>query len=303
MLRYCSKNEQDLFEKRANIPTRILCLEKTISASLSISPSSKIVVASDQHLGYVNSEVDCFVAFLDSISKRSDVGQLIILGDWVDMWRRDASGLYLEFRDTVEKLLALGSSIKVIVVAGNHDYHELMLQGSTYGFQFLKDYSFSSGGTNYIFKHGWEFDYEQQPFLMELLCHNFSNAEGADLSKLYTDVTDLPTELKDLVQFHKTPEQLINHLKQPPEQRLQFTFGDVEKRAFQSLSAGQKLVFGHTHRPFVSSDGRVANSGSWVTDAPVHNTYVELDGDTMKLFSIDAQQRVTPLSIVKNPPS
>ena len=269
----------------------------------SISASSRVVVASDQHLGYVNSQVDCFLAFLDSISKRSDVGWLIILGDWVDMWRRDAAGLFLEFRQSVEKLLALSSSINVVVVAGNHDYHELMLEGSTYGFQFLKDYTIESGGTNYIFKHGWEFDYAQQPVLMELLCHNYSNTEGADLSKLWTDTTNFPTDLKDLIEFHESPEGLTKHLMQPPEQRLQPYLGDVEKRAFSSIGLGEKLVFGHTHRPFVSSDGRVANSGSWVTDAVYHNTYVELDGQTMTLFSIDADQNVAELQLIEKPPS
>ena len=219
------------------------------------------------------------------------------------MWRRDATGLYLEFRQSVEKLLALSSSIKVVVVAGNHDYHELMLEGGTYGFQFLKDYSIASEGTNYIFKHGWEFDYAQQPILMELLCHNFSNAEGADLSKLWTDATNLPTDIKDLIEFHQGPGGLAKHLMQPPEQRLQSCISDVEKRAFESISEGEKLVFGHTHRPFVSSDGRVANAGSWVTDAVYHNTYVELDGETMSLFSIGVNQNVTKLSIIEEPPT
>jgi UDP-2,3-diacylglucosamine pyrophosphatase LpxH len=267
---------------------------------LSISTSSKVVAASDQHLGYANSEVDCFLAFLDSISKRSDVGQLIILGDWMDMWRRDSIGIFLEFRESVSKLLALSSKMQVVVVAGNHDYHELLLDGPTYGFQFLKEYSFTSGGIKYIFKHGWEFDPEQQPFLMELLCHNFSNAGGADLSVLYADITNLPTEVKDLLEFHKGPKALASHLMQPPELRLQP--GDVELRAFSSLDPGEKLVFGHTHRPFVSSDGRVANSGSWVTDAEYHNTYVELDGQTMKLFSIDVNQNIKELFLIEDSP-
>jgi UDP-2,3-diacylglucosamine pyrophosphatase LpxH len=270
---------------------------------MSISGSSKVLVASDQHLGYVNSEVDCFNAFLDFVSKRSDIGQLVILGDWVDMWRRDVSGLYLEFRVSIESLLAMSKSIKVIVVAGNHDYHELDLIGSTYGFQFLQNYSFVSGNTTYVFKHGWEFDYAQQPPVMELLCHNLSNTEGADLSDIYSHLTNLKTDLEDLFEFHGGPQGYVKHLMTPPEQRLQPYLGDVEKRAFSSISPGQKLIFGHTHRPFVSSDGNVANSGSWVTDAAVHNTYVELDGQTMKLFQIDASENVTELSIVENPPS
>ena len=262
----------------------------------------KVIVTSDQHLGYANSDKVSFNRFLDELANDKDLTHLVLLGDFVDMWRRDASGVFLEAHDTLAKILSLkAKGVNVFYVAGNHDYHVLKLEGSTYGFQFRPSYSFSFGNTTYIFKHGWEFDPEQTPFLMEALCHNFDNAEGADLSALWTDATNLPSDLKDLLEFHKTPEALAKHMLQPPEQRLQP--GDVEKRAFASLNPGEKLVFGHTHRPFVSSDGRVANSGSWVTDAEYHNTYVELDGETMKLFTIDESENISTLSLVEDPQS
>jgi UDP-2,3-diacylglucosamine pyrophosphatase LpxH len=263
---------------------------------LSISDTSKVVVASDQHLGYANSQVDCFIAFLDSLSKRTDVGTLVVLGDWVDMWRRDVSGLFLEFHVTVQKLLELASRMKIVVVAGNHDYHELMLLGSSYPFEFQQNYSISSGGITYKFMHGWEFDYAQQPAAMELLCHNLSNQQGKGLSDLYSNLTKFSDDLQELFGFHGGPEGYVSHLMQPPEQRLQPYLGDVEKCAYTSLSEGEKLVFGHTHRPFVSTDGRVANSGSWVTDTPIHNTYVELDGKTMNIFTIDADQNIKEIN-------
>ncbi|MDA4130995.1 MAG: metallophosphoesterase, partial [Thaumarchaeota archaeon] len=220
---------------------------------MSISDSSKVVVASDQHLGYSNSQVDCFIAFLDSLSRRTDVGTLVVLGDWVDMWRRDVSGLFLEFHVTVQKLLELASRMKIVVVYGNHDYHELLLQGSSYPFEFQQNYSISSGGITYKFMHGWEFDYAQQPAVMELLCHNLSNQQGQDRSTFYNYLMGFKNELQELFDFHGGPDGYVNHLMQPPEQRLQPYLGDVEKLAFSSLSEGEKLVFGHTHRPFVSS--------------------------------------------------
>jgi UDP-2,3-diacylglucosamine pyrophosphatase LpxH len=71
---------------------------------------SKILVTSDQHLGYGNSCVNDFKRFLDYISStRDDVDSFVILGDFVDMWRRDASGLFLEHSDIVNKLLSLRS--------------------------------------------------------------------------------------------------------------------------------------------------------------------------------------------------
>ena len=84
----------------------------------------KVVVTSDQHLGYANSDKAAFNAFLDNLSQRSDVTHFVLLGDVVDMWRRDASGVFLEHHDTVTKLLALKSKgVQIFYVAGNHDYH------------------------------------------------------------------------------------------------------------------------------------------------------------------------------------
>ncbi|HZT36198.1 MAG TPA: hypothetical protein VFA15_09780, partial [Nitrososphaera sp.] len=54
--------------------------------------------------------------------------------------------------------------------------------------------------------------------------------------------------------------------------------------AADSRQGDEILVFGHTHRPFVSLDGKVVNSGSWVADAAIANTFVELDGSSARLY-------------------
>ncbi len=53
-------------------------------------------VVSDQHLGYENSDKKSFNQFLDSLLNEREVTDLVLLGDVVDMWRRDASGVFLE---------------------------------------------------------------------------------------------------------------------------------------------------------------------------------------------------------------
>ena len=75
---------------------------------------TKIIVTSDQHPGYEKSNVD--------------------------MWRRDASGLFLAFSEIVSKLLKLSitKKIEVYIVAGNHDYHLLKLQNPGYQFKFYE---------------------------------------------------------------------------------------------------------------------------------------------------------------------
>lgn len=54
------------------------------------------------------------------------------------------------------------------------------------------------------------------------------------------------------------------------------------KDLFLGLGKTDRLVFGHTHRPFV--DGSVANTGSWVSNAQVRNTYLKIENGEMSLL-------------------
>ncbi|MGA2664881.1 MAG: metallophosphoesterase [Nitrososphaerales archaeon] len=250
--------------------------------------NGKVLVATDQHLGYANSDVAGFEKFLDYVSSRSDVGTLIILGDLVDLWRRDVSGIFLEEHGSMDKLLELGSSIDVQFVVGNHDYHLRSLQGHAYPFKFQESMDpLDAGPVKYRFMHGWEFDSDQRPPIMEALCHNLSDTAGADRTDVYNAFTGLGDELEGLLRFHGGKDRYIDRLLKGPESRLQDLLPTVERKAYSSLRQGELLVFGHTHRPFVSADGRLANAGSWVTDAAVHDTFVELDGGEVKLFTFD----------------
>jgi UDP-2,3-diacylglucosamine pyrophosphatase LpxH len=171
----------------------------------------KIVVSSDQHLGYTNSRADDFRRFLDHVAKRNDIEALVVLGDLVYMWRRDVSGLFLEYKDVADRLSNLtNSGIKICVVAGNHDYHLLRLQDPGYKFQFHKELSLnSSKGLKYIFKHGWEFDLAQQPLVMEALCHNLSDEAGTEKTRIYNFLMILKDHLSDLSQNDYESEPLV----------------------------------------------------------------------------------------------
>ena len=124
--------------------------------------ATKVVVTSDHHLGYAGADKRAFNAFLDYIGEEGDVTHLVLLGDVVDMWRRDASGVFLENDDTVQKILALKSRLKVYYVAGNHDYHVLQLQNYFYIFEFRENPTLKDGQVTYRFLHGYEFDPEQK---------------------------------------------------------------------------------------------------------------------------------------------
>ncbi len=247
-----------------------------------------IVVVSDTHLGYSNSNSEDFEKFLDELALRNDVTSLVILGDFTDMWRRDVSGIFLENSRILQKVLALKQKMEIYCVAGNHDYHLLKLQNHEYPLEFHKDLTLPSNGITYVFKHGWEFDLAQREPVMELLCYNMSDEVGKIRSDFWQLINslgkDVLNSLQDLFDFHNGRDKYLEHLLTPPRERLKPYLSDVEKRALASVSNGEILIFGHTHRPFVSSTKNVANSGSWVSDEEITNTYIELEGTQLHLM-------------------
>ena len=75
-------------------------------------------------------------------------------------------------------------------------------------------------------------------------------------------------------------------LQNGPETRLADNMKEIERKAYDRIRGqpNEILVFGHTHHPFINAEENVANSGSWVTEAAVHNTYLELSKGKPRLF-------------------
>ena len=247
----------------------------------------KVVVTSDHHLGYANADKTAFNAFLDNLSQESDVTHMVLLGDVVDMWRRDASGVFLEHHDTVAKILTLKSKgVQVFYVAGNHDYHVLDLHNPAYPFQFMKELNLTDGQFNYRFVHGYEFDPEQKIPFMAFLCRVMSDQGGALESNLWTDFNSLNNIFSKIEpSFIKADLAAITErLHQRPEDRLKESLNKINLTACNEVKPGEVLIFGHTHVPFINKAENVVNTGSWVKDAAIHNTYVELSGGKPRLF-------------------
>jgi UDP-2,3-diacylglucosamine pyrophosphatase LpxH len=234
-----------------------------------------------------------FNRFLDELQKDASVTDLVLLGDVVDMWRRDASGVFLENRDTFDKIFLLQKQMKVHYVAGNHDYHVLRLQSHAYPLKFLKDLTLEENNTKYVFKHGYEFDEMQREHFMESLCHAMSDAKGdrdqniwAALSRDKGDIGYAISVIFRRSDLRRSAELLLLD----PEQRLAASLSRVEKRARADVHPGEVLIFGHTHRPFVNKEENLANTGSWITTSPMHNTYIRLEKGKPRLFVFGGEE-------------
>lgn len=259
-----------------------------------------ILAVSDTHIGYSNSNADAFDAFLKQTIDGSDVDTLVVLGDCFDMWRRDVSGLFQENHEILQSILALKQKKDVQYIVGNHDYHFLHLVNHKYPLVFEKDLTLQGNGITYLFKHGWEFDDEQWPPVMEALCDNLSDEGGQIRSDIWSIITSESQKMgqdmgsiKDIVKrycgkveciFDLHKDEYLRRLMTPPAERVSVAFSSVEEKAAKSVKAGQLLVFGHTHRPFVSPTQNLVNTGSWVSDEKTFNTWVELDGVNIRLM-------------------
>ena len=251
-----------------------------------------IVAVSDLHLGFDNSDKPAFVRFLQKLMADTSITDLVLLGDIVDMWRRDSSGVFLENHDVLDLMIDLKKKMNVYYVAGNHDFHVLKLQGRGYPFSFKGDLTIQQDGVNCKFVHGWQFDEMQREHFMESLCHSMSDNKGERDSNIWAALGRYES---DMSRFFSTIDRgrkrrLAEMLQLPPEQRLIETLKGVEKKARAAVQQGEVLVFGHTHRPFVNKAENLTNTGSWVTTGPVHNTFVRLESGKPKLFVFEGAE-------------
>jgi len=251
----------------------------------------KVVAVSDQHLGYTNSDKPAFNQFLDHLKEDREVTDLVLLGDVVDMWRRDSSGVFLENGDTIEKVMGLSQRrVNVHYVAGNHDFHVLKLQNFSYPFNFVENLMLRDGDYTYRFLHGYEFDPLQKKPLMEALCRVMSDQAGNFESGLWTELTrdwsNPRYVLFEIFLFWKkgNVRRTADRLQQRPEDRLKGFLDQINSRACANVKPREILIFGHTHSPFVNKSENVVNSGSWVKDATNYDTYVELTKGKPRLF-------------------
>jgi UDP-2,3-diacylglucosamine pyrophosphatase LpxH len=256
------------------------------------------VVVSDVHLGSEMCDKAAFNKFLTSLLEDEELTDLVLMGDIVDMWRRDASGVFLENMDTVGILKDLKERIEVHWLAGNHDIHLLKLKNRaphySYPFEFHETLELVDGEYTYRFMHGHEFEYgNEQKYIrpvLEILCHVMSDAEGVPEDQLWVEMTKLMSDLHYSAFSHLLEGKDLTisrrSLHDSPGERLKDKLEEVEMRSYDVIKgkANNILVFGHTHHPFISTNGDLVNSGSWVKDATPHNTYVVLERGRPRLF-------------------
>lgn len=247
-----------------------------------------ILVVSDVHIGFKKCNREDFISFLDNYQGK-DIEHLVLLGDIFDFWRRNNAKIVEDNEEVMERISAL-SAQKIHYVAGNHDFYILDLNktsGDHQKFTVSKNLRLENGGQNFFFVHGyqlesilWEFpaSLEMYEKFSNEMCYN-QDLTGTFLSKIWS-----------LKEFFSKKRRFIKDMDKVPHKRK--NIDEVYNLAVSSakyfllgMQPDEKLVFGHTHRPFISNDKKVVNTGSWIKEGKkrCQNSYVEIVDGNMDL--------------------
>ena len=259
-----------------------------------------ILVVSDVHLGYKRCNEEAFNKFLDKYVQK-DIEHLVLLGDIFDFWRRSNSKIAEEYREILEKLCSFNAG-KVHYVVGNHDYYMLKLKGryGNHPFKVSKSLRLRDGGKNFYFIHGYEFEVlifesltlDVYEAFSEKMCYG-KNVIGSVASPFWeffyknkSGIAKLMCKMKKNPQI-RLEEKLEFKGEEKKEKDIIHEFAVSQgKRFLLGMKPYERLVFGHTHMPFINREGTVVNTGSWVDELKskqYQNSYVEILDGHMKL--------------------
>jgi predicted phosphodiesterase len=120
-----------------------------------------------------------------------------------------------------------------------------------------------------------------------------SDTGGALENHLWTDFNSLNNIFSKMEpSFVKADIAAVaQRLHRRPEDRLKDSIGHINATACGQVKPGEVLIFGHTHVPFVNKSENVVNSGSWVKDSSLYDTYVELTDGKPRLFVFGPQRK------------
>ncbi|MCJ7570251.1 MAG: hypothetical protein MUO82_00010, partial [Candidatus Thermoplasmatota archaeon] len=169
-------------------------------------------------------------------------------------------------------------------VIGNHDYYftEIIKRFPEYYTLDLRKYlRLEDNGISYFFIHGYELDalmnyepltLEEYEKISEDLCRA-GNILGDLLSGLWgirSKMLKPPQKRTSWKKRGKKFPSKINHMI-----NIENFACSKARNLFLGMGNYEKLVFGHTHRPFINND--TANTGCWVKDAEKYNTYLVIE--------------------------
>jgi len=243
---------------------------------------TRTVVAGDVHLGSDNADVDAFDDFLDSLHRdRRSIDEVVLLGDLWDLVRRDPFGCAWELSETVGRLKRLAGELPVHYVLGNHDTYLHHLDPSRYRFDLRDEYVVDHDGVTVRCCHGNAFDGLQSDVVSNYLS---GPGDRGDIDPTHGRKDRVVSMARDRLQDAKLRLRRLAADGGTESGPRPFPRRERRAHAFLETIREDKLVFGHTHTPYVHPDNVAANPGSWTATAPVHDTYLVIEDGQLELF-------------------
>ncbi len=256
-----------------------------------------IIAVSDVHLGCEGSHRDAFMDFL-SLCDSTDVDHLVLLGDIMDFWRCNNAQVIVESSDVLERIEGLKAK-KTHYVIGNHDYSLLCRSKRyehSYQFPVCQSLRLSDDDARLFFTHGYELEVlaNFEPLSVEAyekFCERMCYTEdifGEYASNLWNWIEN---RRESWWRYRAIKTGRRNPDYEDRIRRLALSGG---KDVPLGIRPDEKLIFGHTHDPFVSQDNFVANTGSWVSgprESPgiPKNTYIKIIDGKLELKTFDGK--------------
>lgn len=271
-----------------------------------------IIAVSDVHLGRDDNKSnypkqDEFLKFLE-FCDTDQIDHFVLAGDIFDFWARSNANIFCakDNEETIQKIVKTNEAIfmklctlgakNIHYVVGNHDYliHSLHRRNpEMYPFSVQKTLRLSDGGEDFFFTHGYDLDVlaTMEPFKIGL--DNYEKTCYA-LSFLTDKSGWAAVNTWGLCEKIAGFTDGLRYMNREPEERTT-EFGAIELLAnsraaclFLGMHPTDNLVYGHTHRPYVTKDdagNSIANTGYWagkeVRNTEGVNTYVKIDDGIM----------------------
>jgi UDP-2,3-diacylglucosamine pyrophosphatase LpxH len=276
-----------------------------------------IIAVSDTHLGYHQSDSKKFLKFINSeLMNLSENDHLVLLGDILEFWRgKNIDAIFSkynkkdkEINEQIEinenifsHIMGLNKKTNVDYIIGNHDYtvisflnnYNKNFEDKGYPIKIKKFLRLKDEKLNIFFMHGYQFEVisSLEPLTIddyEKICTYLCDRTGPIVGKKLSFLWDL---FNNSINLRKSSLFKIGSITKPPEERkdnIDRIKNLVESIAFRQLFFGIRddefLVFGHTHRPFISYEKKVVNTGSWLKYPERNCTYLKIENDEIELL-------------------
>ena len=261
------------------------------------------IFISDLHLGDGSRTDDFhrdkeFLGFLEFVDTEAE--ELIILGDFLELWQADLDRVLFVHNKVINKLLSLRKKIKITYVIGNHDYIPFVKftpldNKHLTGFRDLDlgiSLEYRDAESGIVAEHGHRYDifnrYKNPLKSIKWPAGKHFTLLVAGLERLIHPDVDKWTKktMENLDGFLQEAMFIRNKINPSTKEyvRCGGHFGEFQEAVKNHIKEKAKIViFGHTHKPQLDilGQGIYANCGAWV-DGTLP-TYVAYHKDKIEL--------------------